>query len=120
MPPLVICFTLGALWKRGTEGAAFWTLLIGHCLGLSVFVASQLGAWTLHYTINVSIMTAVSAVLFVAISYMGEQTEADEDTLWNRAAAFDTSATNVTFLLNAKTHGWLLAALMLGTLILFW
>jgi len=120
VPPLVVCFTLGALWARGTATAAFWTLILGHALGLCVFIANQYGIWPLHFTINVIIMTVVSGILFVGISLMGDETEVDDDAIWDREKAFNTDATNAPFLQNAKTYGWVLAALMLGTLILFW
>ena len=120
VPPLVVCFTLGALWARGTANAAFWTLIGGHGLGLCIFVADQMGAWPLHYTVNVAIMTAVSAALFVGLSLMGDADDVDEDALWSRAAAFDTDAANAPFLRNVKTQAWILAALMVGTLVLFW
>lgn len=120
VPPLVVCFTLGALWPRGTATAAFWTLIAGHVLGLCVFIANQLGVWPLHFTINVTIMTAVSAAIFIALSLAGDDEDADADTLWSRKAAFDTDACNAPFYASVKTHAWLLGALMLGTLVLFW
>ncbi|MFP7673965.1 sodium:solute symporter [Marivita sp. S0852] len=120
VPPLVVCFTLGALWPRGTANAAFWTLISGHLLGLGVFVTNQLGIWPLHYTINVTIMTVISAVVFVALSLMDEQADVDKDSLWSRETAFDTKACNAPVWANVKTHAVILTALMIGTLVLFW
>lgn len=120
VPPLVVCFTLGALWSRGTENAAFWTLIIGHTLGLVVFVLNQFGIWPLHYTISVTIMTAVSAAIFVALSLRDDTPDVREDALWQRADAFDTPATTAPVLKNVKTHAILLILLMIGTLVLFW
>ncbi|WP_223429103.1 sodium:solute symporter family transporter [Tateyamaria pelophila] len=121
VPPLVVCFTLGALWPRGTANAAFWTLVGGHLLGLGIFVANQLGIWPLHFTINVTIMTCVSAAIFVGLSLMGDADEdVDQNALWSREAAFDTKACNAPIWANVKTHAWILGALMVGTLVLFW
>ncbi|MEL7279214.1 MAG: SSS family solute/sodium (Na+) symporter, partial [Pseudomonadota bacterium] len=120
VPPLVVCFTLGALWPRGTANAAFWTLVSGHLLGLCVFVANQVGLWPIHFTINVTIMTLVSAAIFVTLSLMGKEEDADENAIWSREAAFGTDAATAPVLSNVKTYAWLLGALMIGTLILFW
>jgi len=121
VPPLVVCFTLGALWPRGTATAAFWTLISGHILGLAIFVLNQMEVWPLHYTINVTIMTVVSAAIFVGLSLLIEDdTDPEDSSLWSREAAFDTDACNAGFFANAKTYGWLLGAMMLGTLVLFW
>ncbi len=69
VPPVVAIFLLGVFWHRGGGRAAMGTLLIGHVLGIALFIASQVGIWPLHYTINVGIMTAISALIFVAIAY---------------------------------------------------
>lgn len=120
VPPLVVCFTLGALWKRGTSAAAFWALIGGHSLGIVVFVLRQLDIWPLHYTINVTILTLVSAAIFAAITISGDEEKVDQDALWSRQTAFDTPACNAPIWANAKTYAWLLGALMMGTLVLFW
>jgi len=120
VPPLVVCFTLGALWARGTEAAAFWTLIIGHAIGTAVFILNQLGIWPLHYTINVTIMTLISAAVFTAFSLAGETSDIQEETLWSREAAFDTDATNAPLLRNVKSHAVILVCAMAATLILFW
>ncbi|MEM9881063.1 MAG: sodium:solute symporter, partial [Pseudomonadota bacterium] len=81
VPPLVVCFTLGALWRRGTATAAFWTLIGGHAVCLAVFILSQSGIWTLHFTINVALMTALCAVIFVSISLAGANAHPDPNTV---------------------------------------
>jgi SSS family solute:Na+ symporter len=120
VPPLVVCFTLGALWMRGTATAAFWTLISGHIIGLCIFIANQLGFWPIHFTINVAIMTLVCAVIFGSISLLGDDDEVDENSVWSRETAFGTDAATAPFFANVKTYAWLLGALMIGTLILFW
>ena len=68
VPPVAAVFLLGMFWRRGTGGAAFQTLVIGHAVGVVVFYLSLQGIWDLHFTINVGIMTLLSAVLFVVLS----------------------------------------------------
>ena len=44
------------------------SLIIGHIVGLLLFISAQAGLWTLHFTINVGIMTIFSALVFVVVS----------------------------------------------------
>jgi SSS family solute:Na+ symporter len=67
-PPVVAIFLFGIFSIRGGVRTAVGTLAIGHALGLALFVASQLGWWPLHFTINVGIMAVVSAVAFLALA----------------------------------------------------
>jgi len=90
--------TLGALWSLGTATAAFWTLISVHALGLGVFAMNQIEVWPLHYTMNVTIMTMVSAAIFVGLSLLIEDdTDPEDASLWSREAAFDTDACNAGF-----------------------
>ena len=77
VPPVVAIFLLGVFWHRGAGRAALGTLLIGHALGIALFAATQVGLWPLHYTINVGIMTAVSAAIFVALALTEPAPEQD-------------------------------------------
>ena len=120
VPPLVTIFVLGALWPRGTGTAAFWTLIAGHALGLCVFLAAQFGLWTLHYTINVTLMAVITTIMFVGLSLITEQGEVDERALWSRKAAFDTPAFKGPLWSDVRVHAGLLVAGMIGTLVLFW
>ncbi len=92
VPPLVVLFLGGALWPRGMPTAAFYTMLIGHALGLSLFILGQVGIWPLHYSINVFIMTVISAGIFVTLSLLGDQQEPDSETIWSPDKALDTEA----------------------------
>lgn len=91
VPPVAAIFLLGVFWRRGGGAAAFTTLIAGHILGVALFVASQTGWWTLHYTINVGIMTAISAVIYVAVALgEGEPSHAvTEGTVWRRGLTDD-------------------------------
>jgi solute:Na+ symporter, SSS family len=84
VPPVAAIFLLGVFWRKGGGAAAFTTLIVGHILGVALFVASQTGWWPLHYTINVGIMTAISATIYVAVAVgEGEPDHAvTDDTVW--------------------------------------
>ena len=68
VPPIAVIFFVGAFYKRGNGHGAFWTLVIGTLLGTTTFVLSQFGLWSIHFTINVGIMVALSTVVFVVVS----------------------------------------------------
>jgi len=120
VPPLFVCFTLGALWRRGSAHAAFWTLIGGHGLSLLVFVLRQMGYWHLHFTINVALLTLASALLFIVISLLGTNDTPATETVWSPQDAFGSRAATAKLWSNVKAHGLLLAALMGLTLALFW
>ncbi|MFK7921629.1 MAG: sodium/glucose cotransporter 2, partial [Bacteroidia bacterium] len=70
VPPIVVIFLLGAFYKRGNGDGAFWTLVSGTLMGILLFVLSIQGFWTIHYTINVGIVIALSSIIFVVVSKM--------------------------------------------------
>ncbi|MDW3652036.1 MAG: sodium:solute symporter [Bacteroidia bacterium] len=73
VPPIACIFLLGVFYKRGNAEGAFWTLVIGTVLGTILFLLGQFDMWPIHFTINVGIMLAVSAAIFIGVS---ERTEA--------------------------------------------
>lgn len=68
VPPIAAIFLMGVFYRRGNGHGAFWTLMIGTLLGIALFVLGQMGIWTIHYTINVGIMLAVSCLIFIGVS----------------------------------------------------
>ena len=68
VPPIAAIFLMGVFYRRGNGHGAFWTLVIGTLLGIALFVLGQMGIWTIHYTINVGIMLAISCLVFVGVS----------------------------------------------------
>lgn len=75
VPPVVVVYLLGLLWRRGTAPAAFWTLASGLALGVPVFVAKEItGLWAaaglpdLHFTLMCCLMAVAAAALYVGIS----------------------------------------------------
>ncbi|MGR3435930.1 MAG: sodium:solute symporter [Shimia sp.] len=121
VPPLVVLFLAGALWRRGTATAAFWTLIVGHGLGAVIFVASALEWWPLHYTINVVIMSALCAVLFVTLSLLGDPPEVDDEALWTREKALDhEGGFEGAIWKDVRLHAAILVAAMAAILFAFW
>ena len=80
VPPIAVIFLVGVFYKRGNGDGSFWTLVIGTLLGAVLFLVTDTAPWeammgegaekilNLHYTTNVGIMTALSAIIFVVIS----------------------------------------------------
>lgn len=80
VPPIAVIFLVGVFYKRGNGDGSFWTLVIGTLLGAFLFLITDTAPWeammgegtekilNLHYTTNVGIMTALSAIIFVVIS----------------------------------------------------
>ena len=68
VPPIAAIFLVGVFWRRGNGQGAFAALVVGHIIGLIVFILGQFGYWPIHFTINVGIMTAVSTLVFVVVS----------------------------------------------------
>ncbi|MEL6565180.1 MAG: sodium:solute symporter [Pseudomonadota bacterium] len=121
VPPLVVLFLGGALWQRGTAPAAFYTLIIGHGVGTVLFALRMIEVWPLHYTINVVIMTVVSALVFVVFSLMDDPQEVDDDVIWTRKKALDhEGGLQGGLLSDVRLHAVVLMALILTILVLFW
>lgn len=89
VPPVAAIFLLGVFWRRGNGSGAFWTLIVGHVVGVVVFVLAQTGTITLHFTITAGIMTAVSGVVFAVVSLATAPPPAREvaETTWRPALA---------------------------------
>ena len=86
VPPVAAVFLFGALSRRRSRRAPLATLGAGHAAGLALFVAGELGWWPLHFTINIGIMTALSAALFVWIDRRDAETrEPEGELIWTRA-----------------------------------
>ena len=77
VPPMAAIFLVGAVWKRASRDGAFCALLGGHAIGAGPFVLGRLGVWPVHFTIDVGIMTAVSALILGVVSLRGAAPSAD-------------------------------------------
>lgn len=83
VPPVAVVYLGGIFWRGAQPGAAFWALAVGHAAGIAMFIASQLGAWPLHFTINAFLLAVVSAATLVAVSRAArERFPAPLDTVW--------------------------------------
>jgi len=70
VPPIAVIFLVGVFYKRGNADGAFWTLLIGTIMGLTLFILGIYEMWPLHYTTNVGLMVLISTIIFVGVSLM--------------------------------------------------
>jgi SSS family solute:Na+ symporter len=121
VPPVAAVFLLGAFWKRGNGDASFYTLVIGHVVGIALFIATQQGLWTLHFTINVGIMTALSAGIFAVFALRGPVPEAAQtDGLVWRPGALDTREGDLPVWQRPRVQGAVVLAATALMVIAFW
>lgn len=86
VPPVAVVFVGGALWSRAQPTAALLSLIMGHAVGLTLLVLSQLNLWHLHFTLNAAVLTVFSAIVLVLAS-LGGKVAAPPGTVWNRTMA---------------------------------
>ncbi len=81
VPPVVAIFILGLFWRRSTPKAAFVTLVLGHAISLSTFVAQSAG-WMpeVHFTILAGVFFFLSAAICVVVS-LGDEPQPLESIL---------------------------------------
>ncbi|MEM6700418.1 MAG: sodium:solute symporter, partial [Bacteroidota bacterium] len=70
VPPVIVLFGVGILYKRGNGDGAFWTLIIGALIGVLFFVLGIYELWPIHYTINIGIVVGLCTIVFIVISRM--------------------------------------------------
>jgi len=68
VPPVVILFVLGIFYTRANGTGAFWTLILGTFVGIVLFALGQMGLWPLQFLLNMGLVTAICAVIFVVAS----------------------------------------------------
>ena len=121
VPPVVAIFLLGALSFRVSAQGAFLSLAFGHIIGLGLFILTQMGIWPLHFTINVGVMTLISAVIAVALSGPAPARAEIADTVWRPAmAGGEDSAAAVGFWADLRLWSIVLGLGMAGILFSFW
>ncbi len=96
VPPVAAVYLGGIFWRGARRSAAMPTLAIGHVAGLSLFAATKLGWWGLHFTVNAFILAVFSAVVLV-IASVGRPREPapDAGTLWSPSLATVTAGQSV-------------------------
>jgi len=78
VPPIIVLFGVGILFKRGNGDGAFWTLIFGCVIGILFFVLGLIDVWPIHYTINIGIIVALSTIVFIVISLITERDESKD------------------------------------------
>ncbi|MGF1475289.1 MAG: sodium:solute symporter [Geminicoccaceae bacterium] len=121
VPPIAAIFLIGAFWKRGNGDGAFTALRGGHAVGLVVFAFTQLGYWPVHFTINVGVMTAVSAAIFVVVSLRTAPPDAEQvaQTTWRPEMAAE-GTEGLPWYKDYRYQSVLLLVAMAWVLIGFW
>ncbi|MFK8008941.1 MAG: sodium:solute symporter [Saprospiraceae bacterium] len=133
VPPIAVIFLVGVFYKRGNADGSFWTLVIGTILGALLFLVTDTAPWeammgegtekiiNLHYTSNVGIMTALSAVIFVVISKMTPAPDpAQVELLTFRRELLNDGMGGLPWYKDYRFHMVLLVILMTVIMIYFW
>jgi SSS family solute:Na+ symporter len=72
VPPVTVLFILGTFWRRGTPGAGFYTMIVGHLLSVGVFVGQKTGVLPdLHFTIVAGALFFACCLLYALFSLAG-------------------------------------------------
>ncbi len=86
-PPIVVVFLLGVLWRGMTANAAFWSLMAGLLLAVSILVGQVTGTIEIHFLHIAGLLFAVCAVFAVAVSLAAPAapSESQSRVLWSAA-----------------------------------
>ncbi len=122
VPPIAAIFLVGAFLGRGTASGALWALIAGHVAGGGLFWLTQAGLWPLHFTINVTIMTAFSVLVFVVVSFAGTAPSSDviRNTVWRKDMALDPKTAGSPIWTDPRAHAVLVFAGVVGIIVGFW
>ena len=118
VPPVIAVFLLGAFWRRATADAAFLALLSGHLVGAGLFLLTQYGHWTLHFTENVGVMALFSMAVMILVSCFQPEPAAGEDMVWRPEIALDGAAGRG--LAEPRVLAVFVLLGVVGTVIAFW
>ena len=72
VPPVAVVFALGLFWRVINATGAFAALLGGHGVSAFLFAMSAAGVIELHFTLVAGLLAAVSLVIAVATSRLGD------------------------------------------------
>ncbi|NKB72400.1 MAG: sodium/solute symporter [Candidatus Latescibacteria bacterium] len=96
-PPITVVFIWGVFWRRGTQQAALWTLIVGFVLGAAVFVADfpALGfeiitqEWNIPFMMQAWWLFVICSCLYVVVSLLTPPPEPRqlEGLCWERPLA---------------------------------
>ena len=121
VPPIAVIFLLGVFMKRTNGTGAIYTLVIGTLFGVTLFTLEQFDMWHLHYTINVGLIFAVSAAVFIfgSLTAPAPSSEVIERFTFKRELVM-AGMEGVKWYQDYRLHAALLVALMAYILIIFW
>lgn len=121
VPPIAVIFLVGVFYKRGNGHGAFWTLVGGTSAGVIAFILEQYEMWSIHYTINVGIMIALSTVIFIVVSLMTDPPSEEQISYLTFDADYiDEGTAGFPWYKNYKYQMAILAALIFVIFIWLW
>ncbi len=121
VPPIAVIFLVGVFFKRGNGDGSFWTLILGTGVGVLLFTLEQFGMWSLHYTMNVGLIIAISTLIFIFVSYQTDPPDPEKvDRYTFRQELIADGMEGVPWYQDYRFHALLLIIVMATILIAFW
>lgn len=88
IPPVVVLFLIGTFWRRANSTGAFWTIVVGTSLGISLFILVEvMSVFAIHFLYVAPILSLICTVILVIGSLLSEppKAKAIEPYIWTRA-----------------------------------
>ncbi|MBK8505827.1 MAG: hypothetical protein IPL46_28715 [Saprospiraceae bacterium] len=120
VPPVVAVFLFGFFWKRGSNVAAKYTLVLGHILCFICLLLVNMGVIKIHFSIIAGLLTIVCMIGYIAISLTSkvDSIENLENLTWSRGDTL--LLRDIPWFFQAKYIGILLIFVTLIIVAIFW
>jgi SSS family solute:Na+ symporter len=124
VPPVVVVYLGGIFFAGLTAGAAFWTIILGLCVGIPLFIAQQAtGIWTetfglppVHFTYMAIAMMAFAMVSSTLLSLAGPRSQMPRQSLIHNARP----EVSLPFYQDYRVQAFLLALATAAAIAYFW
>jgi SSS family solute:Na+ symporter len=120
VPPVVGIFLFGFFWKKGTNIAAKYTLVLGHILCFVCLLLVNTGVIKIHFTIIAGVLTIVCMLAFIVISLNSkdEPVKNLKNLTWSRGDTL--LVTDIPYYLQAKYIGLVMIFITLIIVAVYW
>lgn len=118
VPPVVTVFLMGLFTNRGGAKTALTTLVLGHLLGLGIFILSLTDWIQIHYTVIVGVVTFICVGIFIGLSYVFGETNNRKDMVFHSDDVLPKNAFKA--FTDYRLYALALSAIIVLILFLFW
>jgi SSS family solute:Na+ symporter len=120
VPPVVSVFLFGFFWKRGSNVAAKYTLVLGHVLCFICLLLVNSGVIKIHFTIIAGLLTMLCMFGFIMISLSSKVDSIKnlENLIWSRGDTI--LQPNLPWYNQAKYIGMVLMLVTLVIVAIYW